>query len=170
MTQAMQEILDRARTVELLMLDVDGVLTDGALYYFGEAGVSLRFSVRDGLGLKLAQRAGLAIAWISGRDEPAVRRRAEHLGVEELHLGVDDKGAVVRDLLDRLALKAEQACFVGDDLIDLPAMERVGLPIAVADAAVEVRGRALYVTQRAGGHGAVREVVDLLLGSREDRG
>jgi 3-deoxy-D-manno-octulosonate 8-phosphate phosphatase (KDO 8-P phosphatase) len=170
MAQPMQEILDLARATELLMLDVDGVLTDGGLYYFGEGGVSLRFSVRDGLGLKLAQRAGVVIAWISGRDEPAVRHRASDLGVEELHLGVRDKGTVVEGLLDRLAVRADRAAFVGDDLIDLPAMERVGLPIAVADAADEVRSSALYVTKRPGGHGAVREVIDLLLGAREDRG
>ena len=151
MAQPTQEILDRAHTTELLMLDVDGVLTDGGLYYFGEGGVSLRFSVRDGLGLKLAQRAGIAIAWISGRDEPAVRRRAEHLDVEDLYLGVRDKGTVVDELLTRHGLQAGRAAFVGDDLIDLPAMERVGFPIAVADAADEVRSSALYVTKRPGG-------------------
>jgi 3-deoxy-D-manno-octulosonate 8-phosphate phosphatase (KDO 8-P phosphatase) len=160
------ELMDRARAVRLLLADVDGVLTDGGLHYFGEQGVALRFHVRDGFGLTLAMRSGIGVGLISGRDEPVVRRRAAELGIDELHLGTKDKALVVDEILERQGLTPDQAAYVGDDLIDLPAMQRVGLPVAVADAAEPVRLAAAYVTDLPGGHGAVRELVDFLLSAR----
>ncbi|MDQ7007976.1 MAG: HAD hydrolase family protein [Acidobacteriota bacterium] len=152
--------------IRLLLLDVDGVLTDGGLYYFAGQGFALRFHVRDGLGLRRAVAAGIVGGLVSGRSSPQVRRRAEELGLEEIHLGVEDKGAVVREILQRRKISSEEACFIGDDLVDLPAMALVGLPVAVADAVTEVRRAARLVTRAAGGQGAVREVIDRLLAER----
>ncbi len=155
----------RAR-IRLLLLDVDGVLTDGGLWYPPAGPPTVRFHVRDGYGLVLARRAGLLVGIVSGRDLPQVRRRADELGLDEIHLGIRDKGPVVEEILARRGLPPEEACFVGDDLLDLPALARVGLPVAVADAAPEVRSAAAWVTSLPGGHGAVREVVDRLLAAR----
>jgi len=160
----------RFARVRLLLLDVDGVLTDGGLWYLAEGPAAVRFHVRDGYGLVLARRAGLLVGLVSGRDLPQVRRRAEELGLDEIHLGVREKGPVVEEILARRGLVPEDACFVGDDLLDLPALARVGLPVAVADAAPQVREAAAWVTTLPGGHGAVREVVDRLLASREEAG
>jgi 3-deoxy-D-manno-octulosonate 8-phosphate phosphatase (KDO 8-P phosphatase) len=164
---SLDDFRSRARVVSLLLVDVDGVLTDGGLYYFGDSGVALRFDVRDGLGIKLAQRAGIEVGLVSGRDVPVVRRRAAELGIAEVHLGCTDKGAMVKTIIERRGLAPEQVAFVGDDLIDLPAMEVVGLPIAVADAASAVRHLAAWSTRLPGGHGAVREVVEYLLSARD---
>lgn len=165
----LDDFRSRARAVTLLLVDVDGVLTDGGLYYYGEREVALRFDVRDGLGIKLAQRAGIEVGLVSGRDVPVVHRRAAELGIDEVHLGCTDKGAMVEEIIERRGLVPDQVAFMGDDLIDLPAMEVVGLPIAVADAAMPVRQFAAWSTRLAGGHGAVREVVDFLLSARESR-
>lgn len=159
----MDELHALAAGIRLLILDVDGVLTDGGLYYLDSGGFAVRFHVRDGAALAMARRAGLALALVSGRPTPQVRRRADELRIDEVHLEVDDKAAVVDGILARCGLPASAAAYVGDDLIDLPAMARVGLPIAVADAVDAVRAAARYVTRARGGHGAVREVVDLLL-------
>ncbi|HHN74203.1 MAG TPA: 3-deoxy-D-manno-octulosonate 8-phosphate phosphatase [Acidobacteria bacterium] len=154
--------------IRLLLVDVDGVLTDGGLYYFAEQDFALRFHVRDGLGLRRAVEAGIIGGVVSGRSSPQVRRRAEELGLEEIHLAVRDKGAVVREILERREIAGEQACFIGDDVVDLPAMALVGLPVAVADAVTEVRRAARLVTRASGGQGAVREVIDLLLAERRN--
>jgi len=155
-----------AAGIRLLVLDVDGVLTDGGLYYLDSGGYAVRFHVRDGMALAMARRAGLALGLVSGRPTPQVRRRAEELRIDEVHLDVRDKGAVIEEIMARRGLPAAAAAYVGDDLVDLPAMARVGLPIAVADAVDAVRAAARYVTRARGGHGAVREVVDLLLEAR----
>lgn len=160
--------MQRAARVQLLLSDVDGTLTDGYLYYVGDA-VGLRFSVRDGLGLVLARRSGLVTGVVSMRGTPSVRHRAEDLGLDEVHLAVEDKAAVLREILARRGIPRESACYVGDDLNDLPAFAEVGLPVAVADAPAEVRRAAYWVTSRAGGQGAVRELVELLLEARSAR-
>ncbi|RMF72209.1 MAG: hypothetical protein D6738_11940 [Acidobacteria bacterium] len=162
----MDELRTLAAGIRLLVLDVDGVLTDGGLYYLDSGGYAVRFHVRDGMALAMARRAGLALGLVSGRPTPQVRRRAEELRIDEVHLDVRDKGAVLDEIIARRGLPKKAVAYVGDDLVDLPAMERVGLPIAVADAVEEVRAAARYVTRAAGGHGAVREVVDLLLRAR----
>lgn len=164
------EVLRRAAGVRLLLTDVDGTLTDGYLYYVGEEMVGVRFSVRDGLGLVLARRAGIAVGVVSMRGAPAARHRASDLSLDEVHLGVDDKAAVLREIQARRGVSVEATCYVGDDLNDLPAFRASGFPVAVADAAEEVRRAAFFVTGRPGGRGAVREVVDLLLAARAGGG
>jgi len=157
------EVWQRAKIVRLLILDVDGVLTDGRLF-FGPAGELMKaFHVRDGHGIKMAQRAGIEVAFISGRTSQAVGHRARELGVTRFFEGVRDKVAILEELKAALNLAAAAVAAVGDDLVDLPLMAQVGLAVAVADAAAEVKAAAHWVTSLPGGRGAVREVCDLLL-------
>jgi 3-deoxy-D-manno-octulosonate 8-phosphate phosphatase (KDO 8-P phosphatase) len=156
----------RAARVQLLVLDVDGVLTDGGLWYSAAGEELKRFDVRDGLGLVVAQRAGLGVAVISGRKSAAAARRLAELGVAEVHLGVEDKGAALAALLDRLGVPAAAAAAMGDDLNDLPLFALVGLALAPRDAVAEVRRKAHWVARRRGGQGAVREAVEWLLRAR----
>ncbi len=156
--------------ISLLVLDVDGVLTDGRLYY-GARGETLKvFHVRDGHGIVLARRAGIEVAVISGRRSAMVRTRCRELGVRHVHQGVSDKLAVLRRLLHRLRLPAQACACVGDDLPDLALMAHVGLSFAVADAHAQVRRAADLVTRAPGGAGAVREVCDRLLRARARAG
>jgi 3-deoxy-D-manno-octulosonate 8-phosphate phosphatase (KDO 8-P phosphatase) len=149
--------------IRLLVLDVDGVLTDGRLYY-GARGETLKvFDVRDGLGIVQLQRAGLAVAVISGRRSPMVTARCRELGVRHVLQGVSDKLAVLLELCTRLELTPAAVACVGDDLPDLPVMRAAALSFAVADAPQMVRRAADVVTRRSGGRGAVREVCDHLL-------
>ncbi len=158
--------VDRARRVQVLLLDSDGTLTDGGLYYDEAGAVTVRFDVRDGLGIVRARSAGLAVGVVSARNTPQVRRRAVDLGMEEIHVGVGDKAAVVEDVLARRGLPREACCYVGDDLVDLAPMASCGFPVAVADAIPEVREAAAWVTTRPGGRGAIRELIDLILAAR----
>ncbi len=163
-----QQIRERAKRVRLLLLDVDGVLTDGRIIY-GSAGMEvLAFHVRDGLALKSAQAAGIVVGLVSARKSEALFRRAEELCVSEVHAGVKDKISVYRELLVRYRLSDEGVAYVGDDLTDLPLLRATGLAIAVADAPAEVRNAAHLVTSLPGGKGAVREAVEWLLKSRGD--
>lgn len=157
---------EAARRVRLLLLDVDGVLTDGGLYVLPGGGEAVRFDVRDGLGLVRARQEGLAVGFVSGRSTDAVRARAAELGVEEVHLGVKDKASVLAAILSRRGLTPEEVCYVGDDLPDIPVLEAVGLPVTVPEAPDEVVDAAAYVTRHPGGRGAVREVVDFVLRAR----
>lgn len=151
------------RAIRLLVLDVDGVLTDGRLY-FGPRGEALKvFHVHDGHGLVLLRRAGIEVAVISGRRSPMVSARCRELGVRHVHQGVRDKLAVFERLCERLKLAVSACACVGDDLPDLPLMQRVALSFAVADAHRDVRRAASLVTRLPGGGGAVREVCDHLL-------
>lgn len=161
----MDELTRRAAAVRLFVLDVDGVLTDGRLFIDGDGGETKAFDVRDGLAIGLAQRAGLRFAILSGRRAEAVTRRAAELGIEEVHQKIADKGACFEGILERNGVTADQVCFVGDDLIDLPVMRRVGLAAAPADAVREVLAVAHFVSSRPGGRGAVRETVELVLRS-----
>ena len=155
--------------VRALIVDVDGVLTDGGLYY-GEGGEVLkRFDVRDGQGLVLLRETGLVVAIVTRKQSAMVSRRAQDLGIAEVHQDVVDKAAVVKDLLARHRLTPDQACYVGDDVGDLPALAAVGLPVAVADAVAEVRRAATYVTRAKPGHGAIREVCNLILAAHHPR-
>jgi 3-deoxy-D-manno-octulosonate 8-phosphate phosphatase (KDO 8-P phosphatase) len=162
----MQDLLQKAAQIELLVLDVDGVLTDGRLYLADDGNEFKAFHSRDGHGLKMLQRQGVAIAVISGRRSRAVERRMADLGISQVQLGVDDKLAAFIQLLGERGLTAEQVAYVGDDVIDLPVMSRVGLAIAVQDADPFVQRHAHWQTPSAGGHGAVREVCELLLEAR----
>lgn len=157
----------RARqAIRLLVLDVDGVLTDGRLY-FGPRGEALKvFDVRDGYGLNAVRRAGITVAVISGRRSDAVRARCRELRVPHVHQGVADKLAVFERLRARLRIARSACACVGDDLPDVPLMRAVGISFAVADAHPQVRRAAARVTRHAGGRGAVREVCDLLLAAQ----
>jgi 3-deoxy-D-manno-octulosonate 8-phosphate phosphatase (KDO 8-P phosphatase) len=155
--------------IRLLILDVDGVLTDGRLY-FGPRGEALKvFDVRDGFGLVQLQRAGFAVAVVSGRRSPMVAVRCRELGVRHLYQGVADKLGVFARLCARLKLTPAACAFVGDDIADLPMIRAAGLSFAVADADRAVRRAADIVTRRPGGRGAVREVCDHLLALRARR-
>jgi 3-deoxy-D-manno-octulosonate 8-phosphate phosphatase (KDO 8-P phosphatase) len=162
----MDAVFERARRIRLLVLDVDGVLTDGRLHFTANGEELKVFHVRDGAGIVAAQRAGVTVAIISGRDSAAVTRRAAELGIRHVHQGVDDKGALLDRLLAELGVAAEETACVGDDTPDAPMLRRAGLAIAVADAHPALVAAAHWVTQSKGGRGAVREVCDLLLSAR----
>jgi 3-deoxy-D-manno-octulosonate 8-phosphate phosphatase (KDO 8-P phosphatase) len=154
------------KRVRALVLDVDGVLTDGGMYY-GPQGEGLkRFNVKDGLGLRLIGEAGIVIALISGENSEIVRRRAEKLKIDDVFVGVEDKLQTLKTFLVVKKLSLEDVAYVGDDLNDLPVLKAVGLPIAVADAVAQVKKAARWVTSRRGGDAAVREVCDALLAAR----
>lgn len=157
------QVIERAKEVRLLILDVDGVMSDG-LIYMGNSGEELKaFNVRDGYGIRCALTSGIEVAIITGRKAKLLEDRCETLGITHLYQGQSDKLIAFRDLLAKLALSPEQAAYIGDDLIDWPVMEQVGLSVAVADAHPLLTPKAHYVTRISGGRGAVREVCDLLL-------
>jgi 3-deoxy-D-manno-octulosonate 8-phosphate phosphatase (KDO 8-P phosphatase) len=159
----LDEIMQRAAGIKLLALDVDGVLTDGRLY-FAEDGNELKaFDIQDGHGMKLLQAAGVRCAIITGRNTKLVERRATNLGIRHLLQGREDKLVALRELTKELGIALEHVAYVGDDWPDLPAVRAVGLGITVANAHQELRTHAHYVTRLEGGRGAVREVCDLLL-------
>jgi len=150
----------------LLCVDVDGVLTDAGMYYGPDGEVLKKFNTRDGMGLARVRDAGVAVAIISGEDSAIVHARAAKLKIDEVFSGVADKLSVVKDLVTRHGIESEEVAYIGDDLNDLKAMEFVGLPCAVADAADPIKDAAQYVTQRRGGDGAVREVCELIITSK----
>lgn len=151
----------------MLVLDVDGVLTDGKLY-FDHAGNEMKaFNTRDGLGMKALQRVGIEVAVITGRKSDAVAHRMNQLGIEHVYQGREDKLDAFLHLLETTGLDAEQVCFAGDDWIDLPVLIRVGLAVSVADAEDRVKQQAHWITRRNGGHGAVREICNLILEAQE---
>ncbi len=162
----MRDILSKAAQIELVILDVDGVLTDGRLYLGNDGNEYKVFHIRDGHGIKMLLEVGVEIAIISGRRAASVERRMADLGIRYAYLGVQDKLAAFNSLLARLGLTAEQVAYVGDDLIDLPVMTRVGLAIAVQDADPFVKQHAHWQTPNPGGRGAVRDVCELLLEAR----
>ena len=155
--------------IRLLVLDVDGVLTDGTLRYSANGEVEKTFHVRDGHGIKSLARAGVKVAVISGRDSQAVARRCADLGISELQQGVEDKAAAFAALIARLGLAAHECAAMGDDTADVPLMQQVGLAIAVADAHADARRVAHRRTRLPGGRGAVREICDALLAARARR-
>lgn len=154
---------EMAKVIRLLITDVDGVLTDGRIFYNAEGVQSQAFFVRDGYGLRMARQAGLLTAIVTGRLSAAVTHRAKELGITEIHQGAMNKIEVYEMLLQRYDLTDEMVAYVGDDLNDLPVLGRVGLSAAPADADPEVTTRVAYVTTQVGGRGAVREVIDLIL-------
>ncbi|MHB8070084.1 MAG: 3-deoxy-manno-octulosonate-8-phosphatase KdsC [Desulfobaccales bacterium] len=157
------ELKERAKNIRLLILDVDGVLTDGSLY-FGPAGEALKvFHVRDGHGIKMLQKAGIEVAFLSGRRSDAAYHRAKELGIKRFFEGLRDKVATMKEIKAALQIRPQEVAVVGDDLVDLPIMNRAGLAVAVADAVPEVLAAAHWVTNLPGGKGAVRELCDLLL-------
>lgn len=154
------------REISVLLLDVDGVLTDGRIIYHSDGSETKVFHVRDGLGIRMAREAGIRVGIVTGRASAALRHRCENLGIETVYDGVRDKAAVLDRILNESGVRAGAVAFVGDDLPDLPVMRRVGCAVAVADAHEEVRAAADWVTRRPGGKGAVREVCEALLQAR----
>lgn len=156
-------VLRRAKGIRMLVLDVDGILTDGRLVY-GPGGQEFTvFHIQDGHGIKLAIRCGLSLALITGRESEAVAQRARELGILEIHQKALDKLSVFQELLAKHNLETPQVACMGDDLVDLPLLRRAGLAITVPDAVEEIRAAAHYVTSRPGGQGAVREAIELVL-------
>ncbi len=160
----------RAARIELLLLDVDGVLTDGSVLYADDGTELKRFHVRDGSGLKFWRDLGNRAAIVSGRTSSAVDRRAKELGIAPVLQGRSEKLAALDEVLTALDLRPEQVCAIGDDLPDLPVLKRVGLAVAVADACPEVRAAAHHVTAAPGGRGAVRDAIEWLLKLRGEWG
>jgi 3-deoxy-D-manno-octulosonate 8-phosphate phosphatase (KDO 8-P phosphatase) len=162
-----EQLLALAREVRLVGLDVDGVLTDGQLLFLDSGQAGRQFHVRDGQGLRALQAAGITVAWISGRQSRAVEHRAQDLGILELHQGVQDKGPVWAALQARLGVSAQHSAFMGDDLPDLPCLRLSGLSACPSDAVDEVLAESRFVSRQRGGHGAVRDLCDLLLRARQ---
>lgn len=169
LTLESDEIKRRAEGLHLLLLDVDGVMTDGGIILVGETEEAKCFNVQDGMGVTLVRAAGIKVGIITGRESSVVRRRAQELKIDEVCQGFFHKEEALNLLLDKHALDTSQVAYVGDDVLDLPVMKRVGLPIAVSNARPEVKAQSIYVTQARGGHGAVREVIDWLLEIRGQR-
>ncbi|MDR0806556.1 MAG: 3-deoxy-manno-octulosonate-8-phosphatase KdsC [Enterobacteriaceae bacterium] len=160
-------IFQRAANIRLLICDVDGVLSDG-LIYMGNQGEELKsFNVRDGYGIRCLITSGIEVAIITGRSARLVEDRAKTLGISHLYQGQSDKLIAFSKIISDLSLSPEQVAYIGDDLIDLPVMQKVGLAVAVADAHPLLIPKAHYVTQIAGGRGAVRELCDLILQAQD---
>jgi 3-deoxy-D-manno-octulosonate 8-phosphate phosphatase (KDO 8-P phosphatase) len=156
----------RARSLKLLLFDVDGVLTDGSVQIHGNGTESKQFFIRDGLALVWAQRAGLPVGLLSGRRSEATTQRANELGISLVIQGETDKRAAYQQIIAGQQLRDDQVAFMGDDLLDLPVLARVGLSAAPADAVEDVRGREHWVSQHPGGRGAARELVEVILRAR----
>jgi YrbI family 3-deoxy-D-manno-octulosonate 8-phosphate phosphatase len=154
---------EQCRRVELILSDVDGVLTDGGILFDNQGIEIKKFHIRDGLGIKLWQRAGFKFGILTARTSQIVKVRAGELGIDIVRQGFETKLPVAQEILRELHLAPEQCCYIGDDLTDLPVIRHVGLGVAVADAASEVQAAAGHVTKLPGGQGAVREVVELVL-------
>ncbi len=167
---ASQEVLDRARKLKVILMDVDGVLTDGKLYYLpGHDGAMVEtkgFNTQDGLGLYLCADAGISTGVISGRNSPATVERCRMLNMKYVYQGHLEKVAAFQEVLEDAGVTADQVAFIGDDLTDVPLFRRCGLGVAVANARDEVKAAAHYVTETAGGEGAVREFIEIVLKSQ----
>ena len=162
-TTSLEEI---AKHIKLLILDVDGVLTDGSIILDNDGNEYKSFHVRDGHGIKMLMRAGIHVAIITGRHSKVVERRAQELGITEVFQKCFDKKAVYRKLAQQYSLTDREIAYIGDDIVDVPIMALVGLPVAVADAGEETKHFALMITQNRGGRGAVREISDFILRSQ----
>jgi 3-deoxy-D-manno-octulosonate 8-phosphate phosphatase (KDO 8-P phosphatase) len=157
---------ERLKNIELLLLDVDGVLTDGGIIYTDSGQQVKVFNSRDGLGIRLLQDAGIQVGIVTGRASKVLRHRCENLGIDLLFDGIVDKSSVLKEICSRTGVEPANIAFVGDDLVDLSLFSRVGISIAVADAHDVARERVDWVTAAAGGSGAVREVCDEILKSK----
>lgn len=159
----MQKVITKAKKIKLLILDVDGVLTDGKLLFDGQGREYKSFHARDGHGIKLLRQTGVEVAVISGRKSNSVALRMKDLGIEYVYQGQEDKIMAFNEIIQSLSIQADAAAHVGDDLLDLPIMRRVGLSVAVNDANFAVKEYADWCTSLSGGQGAVREVCDFIM-------
>ena len=159
-----------ASGLRILLLDVDGVMTDGGIILIGQDQEAKRFDVQDGMGVNMLRAAGLMVGIVTSRNSDVVQRRAQELDIDELFQGVKEKPSVLDRLLEKYSITSSQAAFVGDDLQDIPLLKRVGIPIAVQNAAADVKQCSSYVSKASGGQGAVREIAEWLLDLRGDMG
>jgi 3-deoxy-D-manno-octulosonate 8-phosphate phosphatase (KDO 8-P phosphatase) len=158
-----ETLLEKVRSVGLLMLDVDGVLTDGKIIMNDQGFETKHFDVKDGHGLKLLMRYGIRVALITGRRSSVVEHRARDLGIQEVYQGIWNKVEIFDEILRKMNLCPEQTAYVGDDIVDIPLLRRVGFAVAVRDASEDTKTIAHYVTKKKGGRGAVREVCEIIL-------
>jgi len=161
------EIIEKAKRVKVLIVDIDGVMTDGRIVYSGYGEELKFFDVQDGFGMSLLQKAGIKTVIITAKKSKIVRHRARDLNVTKAYQGFLDKAAPFRDALKRFRVTAEEVCFMGDDLLDIPVLKRAGLAVAVPNAVEEVRAAAHFITGAKGGRGAVREICDIILKSQD---
>jgi 3-deoxy-D-manno-octulosonate 8-phosphate phosphatase (KDO 8-P phosphatase) len=162
-------LLRKARRIKMVLIDVDGVMTDGGLYYTGEGNEMKRFHAHDGYGVVRAREHGLKIGIISGRSTPIVTARARVLKIDDVYQDRMDKVNAMREVQERYGFRDEEFAFIGDDLFDLPLLAIVGLSAAPGNALPQVRRAVHYVAKQSGGNGAVREVLDLILDSQTKR-
>ncbi len=155
--------MEKAKNIKLVILDVDGVMTDGHIIIDDNGVESRHFDIKDGMGVVVLMMSGVEVAIITSKKSVAVRHRAEELKIKRFYEGIKKKTEPYEEMLKDMGITDDQVCYVGDDLVDLSMMKRVGLPVAVADAVQDVKDRAEYVTQARGGRGAVREVAELIL-------
>ena len=158
-----------ASGLRIVLLDVDGVMTDGGIILIGGDSEAKRFDVQDGMGVNMLRAAGLTVGIVTSRVSDVVQRRAKELSIDELFQGIKDKPSVLATLCDKHGIEADQAAFIGDDLQDIPLLQRGGIAIAVGNAAPEVKTCCDYVTRAVGGYGAVREAAEWLLELRGDK-
>lgn len=166
LTRTPEHLLERLVRIKLMVFDIDGVLTDGSLWYGDQGEVFKRFHVHDGHGLKMMLNSGIRVALITGRTSKIVSLRAAELGVADVMQDVRDKGQALSELVSRHFLSFQDVGFMGDDLIDIPAMQKVGFAASVPDAPIYIAQAAHWVSSKAGGQGAVRECCDLILASQ----
>ena len=159
-------LLERAARIRALVLDVDGVLTDGRLYFDNQGNEMKAFCTRDGLGIRAVQQQGVTVALITGRESQIVANRASNLGIEHVYQGRNDKLNAFHELLLATGMEAPTICYAGDDWVDIPVLDRVGLAVTVPEADDLVKSHAHWITSRPGGNGAVRQICDLILAAR----
>ena len=160
------ELHKKLASIKLLILDVDGVLTDGKITLNAQGEELISFHVHDGFGIKMLQKINLDIAVISGRDTKAVAHRLAYLGIKHVFLGQKEKITAFESLLAKLTISADEVAFIGDDLPDIPLMQKVGVPICVKNGTVIAKKTAHFCTEKEGGHGAVREICDLIIAAK----
>lgn len=163
-------VIERLSLIKLMVFDIDGVLTDGSLWYGDQGEVFKRFNALDGHGLKMLMASGIHVALVTGRTSQIARIRAAELGIADLMQDVKDKGHAINELMNRHHVSADQIGFMGDDLIDIPAMQRVGFAATVINAPPYIAQASHWVSTLAGGHGAVRECCDMILASQDKLG
>lgn len=156
-------IKEKIKKIKILILDVDGIMTDGSIIYNDDGKETKVFDVKDGHGIKMLMRAGISVALITGRKSGVVRHRAKNLGIDMVYQNAVDKVIAFNDILAKTSLKPENAAYMGDELVDIPVLKRAGLSITVPDGVPEVKAVSDYVTKKYGGKGAVREVSELIL-------
>ncbi len=158
-----QELIERAKKICMIALDVDGVMTDGKVYFHTSGIISKAFNIRDGFGVVMARYAGLEFAIITGQKSEIVEHRAAQLGIKEVHQGFVDKSDVMRDILKRNHLDSREVAFMGDDLFDLPVIRMVGLSASPADADEVVKSEVHWISSKVGGNGAVRDFIEMIV-------